>query len=557
MNGDWGEESQTADGRQPEVAWRYLTSRKGPHDFAEVRRRFREVEPPENPRPALLELAAIGKSFGVQRALDNVDFELRAGEVHVLAGENGAGKSTLVKILAGIYSDFEGLMRVDGAEVRFKHPAEAARRGIAMIHQELSLIDSLSVADNIMLGRERGRDWFVQRDQERAQVRVVCEQLELPATDADLARPVGALSLALKNRIEIAKALAGEARILVMDEPTSALSQADVEALFRIVENLKQRGAGIIYITHKMEEIFRIADRITVLRDGKRVAVAQATDTSPVQLIQWMIGRPLSGFIPPRETPLPVPSVPRLEVRDFSVADARPGRPDLVRKFAVTVAAGEIVGLAGLQGSGCSEALQGLFEGARVTGEVRLDGEAFMPTTPADSIEHGIGFLTSDRKATGLVLDLSVGANISLASLPRISRGGFLREREERESARQRVEQMKIRVRSVAQGVGTLSGGNQQKVVLAKWLETEPRVLLLDEPTRGVDVGAKHEIYRCLRQLAADGLAILLTSTELVELTGLCDRIVVLHRGAIAATLQGAGATPERIVAAAMGGEAR
>jgi ribose transport system ATP-binding protein len=532
----------------------HLTSWSASHDKASGGHSFQPVDSPEISRSGapLLQLAGVGKNFGLVRVLDGVDFDLRAGEVHVLAGENGAGKSTLVKIIGGVYSDFGGEMRLDGKPVRFRQPGEASAAGIAVIHQELSLIEPLSVGQNIALGRET-RTWFLDRPAEASRAREVCSWLEIPRTERELARPVEELPLGLKSRVEIAKALMGDARILVMDEPTSALNDAEVETLFRIIAKLKARGAAIVYISHKMEEIFRLADRITVLRDGRRIDVVDAAACTPGKLVELMIGRPLTRFIPPRKENVDLSTAARLEVTGFSVAHRDPRKPDVVRDFTVSVRRGEIIGLAGLEGSGCGEVLGGLFTGDRASGQVRIDDVEFTPSSPSHSIERGVALVTGDRKSTGLVLPLSVVANVSLAAMPRLSPGGFRQPARERDRAAHYVDQLGIRIGTLDQEVETLSGGNQQKVVLAKWLETHPKVLLLDEPTRGVDVGAKHEIYEFIRRLAEDGIAVLLTSTDMVELVGLCDRVVVLHRGAIAAVLQGQEINPTRILAAAMG----
>jgi ribose transport system ATP-binding protein len=509
----------------------------------------------------LLQLSNIGKSFGTNRVLESVSFDLFAGEVHVLAGENGAGKSTLIRILAGIYPEFEGSIVLGGVPVRFKSPIEASRQGISVIHQELSLVDTMSLADNICLGRESA--WacglLLDRGAQSERVREVCVRLGLEFAPEDLDRRVEQFPLSVKNRVEIAKALAGAARIIVMDEPTSALNHAEVEKLFALIENLKGRGCGIIYITHKMEEIYRVADRITVLRDGRRIGTAAAADCPEPTLIRWMIGRDLSEqFIPPEKPAFDAGGRPRLVVEHLTVPSPDPGRPDAVRDLSLAVSAGEIVGIAGLQGAGGSELFNGLFGsyGAVCGGGVRIDGEPYRPESPGAAILRGLAFLTGDRKGTGLVLGMSVEANVSLSSLPAFSPGGLLAPKLERRLAEHYVEALQIRLGSVGQETGALSGGNQQKVVLAKWLAIRPRVLLLEEPTRGVDVGAKHEIYKLLRGLAAEGLAILLISTEMPELLGLCDRVLALHRGEITGSFGRGAATPERILAAAMGAAA-
>jgi ABC-type sugar transport system ATPase subunit len=505
----------------------------------------------------LLRLSGIGKNFGAHRVLDDVAFDLHAGEVHVLAGENGAGKSTLIKILGGVHAEFDGTILLAGSPVRFATPLDAGDHGIAVIHQEQSLIDGMSVADNILLGREpaRAAGWWLDRPARALRVRELCARIDLGLADDELTRPVEQFSLSVRNQIEIAKALAGDARIFVMDEPTSALNRAEVEKLFVLIETLKRGGSGIIYISHKMEEIYRVADRITVLRDGRRIGTAPAAECPEPLLIRWMVGRELLAELLSSAAPAKtVTAPPRFEVRQFTVPNPAGDRPDAVRDFSIVVRPGEIVGVAGLQGCGGTELFHGLFGayGPVCRGTVRIDGVAFHPRAPSTSIGAGLAYLTADRTASGLVLTMSVAGNVSLASLLKISAGGFIRRDRERMRAQENVKALHIRLGSVEQEAGTLSGGNQQKVVLAKWLATQPKVLLLDDPTRGVDVAAKHEIHALLRRLAKEGMAMLLISTEMPELLALCDRVVVLHRGATRAILSRAEATAEKILGAAM-----
>jgi len=508
----------------------------------------------------VLRFSGIGKSFGLVRVLEDISFELRPGEVHVLAGENGAGKSTLIKILAGIHRDYDGTLEYQGQPVRWSSPHDAQLHGISVIHQEMSLIGSLSVLDNLNLverdacrARSFGSRHLIHRAAEKKRTQSLLSQLDLALTPADLARPVEQFPISVRNRLEIAKALAFDARVVVMDEPTSALDRPDVERLFVQIGTLRQAGCCVVYITHKMEEIYRIADRITVLRDGRYVGTAAAADCPAPQLVQWMIGRELSELYPP---PLVPPGAAlRLELEHFSVPDpAAPGRR-AVQDFSLQLRAGEIVGIAGLPGSGAAELFRGLFgaDGHPNGGRVRLDGDRFIPRHPADSIRRGLAYLTADRKTTGLILPLSIGENLSLAALPRYSPGGWLRPAQEASSGQAAARQLRIKFASLDQPVATLSGGNQQKVMLAKWLETAPKVLLLEDPTRGIDLGAKREIHRLIREWTAAGLAVLLISSELPELLGLSDRVIVLHRGAVTAELPGADITPERVLAAAMG----
>jgi len=507
---------------------------------------------PDNIRttaPPLVEMTGITKRFGKNTVLEDVSLELRAGEVHVLGGENGAGKSTLIKILAGVHTEFGGQIRLHGEEVRPRSPLHSNELGVAVIHQELSLIGPMSVADNIFLGRTKAKGGFVcYQDQQRE----AAHWLQRLGLDIDARRPVEQFSIAMQQCIEIAKALSQNAKAIVMDEPTSALSEPDVERLFELIGQLKREGCGIIYITHKMEEIERIADRITVLRDGKRVGTAPAAELPPQALIQWMVGRELSEQFPRHASRL---GNTRLELRDFCVYPRGRSAAVAVRGASLSVRAGEIVGIGGLQGSGASELLLGIFGafGDQTTGQMLVDGREVNVTSPRQAIDAGLALLTNDRKETGLVLALSIIANIVLASLPKLSRGGWRSASAERRVAEARSHALRLRAASLDMPVAALSGGNQQKVAIAKWLETKPRVLLLDEPTRGVDVSAKREIYELMNRLTEEGLAILLITSEMPELLALSDRVIVMHRGGMMAEMTRDEATPHTVLAAAMG----
>lgn len=500
-------------------------------------------------RTPLVHMRGIGKCFGPVRVLEDVEFRILPGEVHVLAGENGAGKSTLIKILGGVHAAFEGAIEIAGRTVRPASPQGAAALGVAVIHQELSLVPSMSVADNLFLGRPLASAGFVRDGAQRRRGRQLLEQL---GVDVDPSRLVEELPIGTQQLVEIAKALAYDAKVIVMDEPTSALTAPEVDHLFNRIEDLKSQGCGIVYISHKMEEIERIADRITVLRDGRLVGSAPAAELPPAEMVRWMVGREVD-----RQFPRHVPRVgeQRLLVENFVVPNPRRGGVPLVDQVSLEVREGEIVGIGGLQGSGASRLLHGLFDARRerARGDVWIDGQRFQPSAPTAAIRRGLALLTSDRKTNGLVLSMSVTANSTLTDLRRLSALGWRRPARERAAARTAADTLALRPASFEMPVSALSGGNQQKVALAKWLQIDPKVLLLDEPTRGIDVGAKHEIYELLNQWTAQGIAIVLITSEMPELLAMSDRIVVMHRGRITAELSHHEATADRVLEAAMG----
>lgn len=498
----------------------------------------------------LLRMEHINKSFSGIRVLDDVYFELNPGEVHILAGENGAGKTTLIKILAGVYSDYQGKIYLDDNPVKFKSPHDAASQGISVIHQEMSSINSMTVADNIFLGREmtKARLWMDYQSQHN-KAQHLLDQLGI---HANMTQSLEDYPLSIRQMIEIAKALVYDARIIIMDEPTSALNDVEVSRLFEMIQELKQRGCSIIYISHRLEEIYRIGDRLSVLRDGRYIGTSKIEDLPPEELIRWMVGRKISQQFPERSFSI---GKERLSLKHLFLPDPSGSKNWATEDISLSVQSGEILGIAGLHGSGKSELLNGLFgsHGKSYKGEIKLDDKTFRIHSPRDSIEHGMILLTNDRKGTGLVLSMNVARNISLASLKKFSPWGLIRAPSEEEAAARHVNTFDIRIHSLDQDVSTLSGGNQQKVVLAKWLETQPKVLLLDEPTLGVDVGAKHDIYFLMNQWTAQGLAILLITSELPELLAMSDRIVVMHRGKITAAFSREEATQEKITQAAMG----
>ncbi len=501
----------------------------------------------------LLLMQEIGKSFSGVQVLSEVKFDLFPGEVHVLAGENGAGKSTLIKILSGVHSDYRGTIRLGDRAVSFKSPQEALDSGISVIYQEISLVGPMSVADNIFLGREKTRGgpagaWLDPRSQAEG-ARKLLKELGL---EIDVTRPVEEYPVSVQQMIEIVKALSYNARIIVMDEPTSSLSEPEVERLFSIIEILKAKGCGIIYISHKMEEIYRIADRITILRDGRYVGTRSAAELPQSELIRWMVGREISRQFPRRSF---AGGETILKVERLSVHTGKESAHPAVSDISFRVRSGEILGLAGLQGSGNSELLNGLFGtfGRLGRGTVTLHGKPFKVRSPRDSIRKALALLTNDRKANGLVMQMNISHNITLASLGKFSAWGWLKSDRERQAGVNRMDSLKIKAVSAAQEVGTLSGGNQQKVILGKWLETGPQVFFLDEPTRGVDVAVKHEIYELMNQWTRQGCAILLITSEMPELLAMSDRILVMYQGRLSAEFTREEATQEKILKAAMG----
>jgi rhamnose transport system ATP-binding protein len=493
----------------------------------------------------LLEVRGIDKSFPGVHALSNISFEVRAGEVHALLGENGAGKSTLIKIMSGVYRPDAGSILVEGRETRLAGPDDARRAGIATIYQELLLFPELSVAENIFLGHAPraggGRiDWRAMR----AKAEALLASLEIDDLAAD--QIVGALTVGNRQRVEILRALSHDARILIMDEPTAALTEADVTRLFDIVRRLKARGVGVVYISHRLEEIFLIADRVTVLRDGAYVGRRQVAETSSAELVQMMVGRRIDNLFPKIVVPI---GAPVLEARDVV-------RRPMTKGVSLTVRAGEIVGLAGLVGAGRSEFAQTVFGIAPAeSGEIRLMGEAIRINSPESARAKGIAYVPEDRGVQGLVRPMSVLHNLSLAALGALSRVGFIDRLGERRLADTAIKRFSVKTSSLDEIAGRLSGGNQQKIVLGKWLANNPKLLILDEPTRGIDVGTKAEIHRLMCELAGAGVAILMISSELPEVLGMSDRVLVMREGRLVAEFDRAHATSEAVGAAMMGGE--
>ena len=491
----------------------------------------------------LLQMREICKRFPGVQALQDAELEVEAGEVHVLLGENGAGKSTLMKVLCGQHRKDSGNMTLAGETLEPTTPLEAEQHGLIMIHQELNLVPGLTVAENIFLGHETTSMGFTRQNAMRDESRQLLQRLRC---DVDPDTPTNQLSVAQQQLVEIARALREKARLLVMDEPTAALSDTEIEALFEVIRSLGEDGVPVIYISHRLNEILEIGHRVTVMRDGRTVATRQAKTTDLDELIRLMVGRTIAEQIPKRDVPI---GEVVLQVEGL----ARAGELSPVN---LSIHAGEIVGVAGLMGSGRTELARAIFGADPVdAGSIRIAGQELSGQDPAASIAAGIGFITEDRKQQGLILLRSVAENITLTSLDDFSHGGWIDLRQERQKAQTLVEKLDIRAASLEQRAVDLSGGNQQKVVLGRWLAARCRVLLFDEPTRGIDVGSKAEIYSLIGDLVQQGVAIVLISSELPELLGLADRVAVMHEGSLQGILPRARATQQRILTLALGQE--
>lgn len=490
---------------------------------------------------SLLAVTGLSKTFLGVRALYGVDFDLRRGEIHALVGENGAGKSTLIKVLGGAEQPDRGELRLDGGPLPLGDPLAARRCGISIVYQELALVPELNVAENVFLGRERGRPLLRRAEMSRAARDLLAEL----GTDIPTSARVGSLSVAQQQLVEIARALVGESKLVILDEPTAALSRPEVERLFAVLRTLRARGLGIIYISHRLEEIFAVADRVTVLRDGRRVHASPIAGVDRSQLIRWMVGRDVSEEFPART---PVLGETVLEVRGLC-------SPPRFHEATFAVRRGEIVGLAGLVGSGRTSLALAIFGALARRGELWLQGRRARIRSPAEAIAAGLGYVTEDRKGRGLFPALGADANITVTYLRGYARLGLLSLAREQAAAVEAARDFDLRAAAgLRQSAATLSGGNQQKLLLARYL-LKPRVLLiLDEPTRGIDVGAKAEIYALMNRLTAQGLAILMISSELPEVLGMSDRVVVMHEGRTKGELSRSQATAEAVMDLATGG---
>lgn len=498
----------------------------------------------QSPGQVLLEMKGIGKSFPGVKALQGVNLTVREGQVHALLGENGAGKSTLIKILSGAYSKDEGQIFFEGKPVEIKSPQDAQALGISTIYQEFNLAPHLTIAENIFLGHLPRKGGLVDWNLARERARAILDGLGVTLS---VDTPTAQLSVAEQQLVEIAKALNRKTRILIMDEPSAVLGEKDLENLFRVVRTLQSNGIGIIYISHRLKEIFELADEVTVLKDGRYIDTKQVADVSMDDLVRLMIGRDLQDVYPQR---IAEPGPALLEVNNLS-------RSKLVHDVSFTLHAGEIIGFAGITGSGRTELMRTIFGAdACVGGDMRIDGQPYKPRSPQDAIKRGVALVTEDRKGQGLLLKLSVIVNTTISGLKQLARGGIINLGKEEALVKDMIRQLSIKTPTPQFLVVNMSGGNQQKVILARWLSVGTRIFIMDEPTRGIDVGSKSEIYQIMADLTKQGVGIIMISSELPEVLGMSDRIMVMRQGTIVHELSRAEATEEAIMYYAVGSEA-
>ncbi|WP_455544169.1 sugar ABC transporter ATP-binding protein [Intestinibacter sp.] len=491
-----------------------------------------------------IEMRGIDKSFGGNAVLKSAGFLLDDGEVHALMGENGAGKSTLMKILTGVYTKDAGQVIVDGKEVCYNNPQEAEKAGIIFIHQELNVLFDLTVEENMFLGKEIKKAFGI--CDKKAMRKRVQEILDMLGVDIDPGQRMDELSIGQQQMIEIAKALMVDAKVIIMDEPTAALTQSETEVLFKVVNSLRKKGVSIVYISHRMEEIFELCDRITVLRDGTYIDTKRIADIDMNDIVKMMIGREIGERYPARNS----------KIGDVTFEVKNLNCPGAFKDVSFQVKAGEVLGVSGLMGAGRTEIMQAIFGNMpHVTGKIFIEGKEVKNKNPQQAIENGIGFITEDRKIEGLMLEESIMKNISLANLGRISKNGVINKKQEQELVNKGIEKLRIKCFGTQHECNNLSGGNQQKVIFAKWIYTDPKVLILDEPTRGVDIGAKKDIYNIINDLAATGVAIIMVSSELPEVLGMSDRVMVVREGEVKGILNKEEADQENIMILATGGD--
>ena len=490
-----------------------------------------------------IEMRGIDKSFGSNQVLKNAGFELRDGEVHALMGENGAGKSTLMKILTGVYTRDAGTVLVDGKEVVYKNPQEAEKAGIVFIYQELNVLFDLTVEENLFMGKEITKGFGIcDKKAMRAKAQEVMDRM---GVNIPVHAVMSDLSVGQQQMVEICKALMADAKVIIMDEPTAALTASETRGLFEVINSLCKKGVSIVYISHRMEEIFELCDRITVLRDGQYVGTENISDIDLDHVVQMMIGRTIGERFPKRESHI---GAEVLRVEGLTSCK-------LFNDVHFDVKAGEVLGVSGLMGAGRTEIMQALFGNIHLdAGKIFIDGKEVTIKNPRQAIANGIGFITEDRKVEGLLLEKSIAENIHIANLGKVSNGFVLNKDKQMALVKRGIEEFKVRCFGPEHECGNLSGGNQQKIVLAKWVYTDPKILILDEPTRGVDIGAKKEIYNIINQMAADGVAVIMVSSELPEVLGMSDRIAVVHEGKITGILDAAEADQAKVMTLATGG---
>lgn len=490
-----------------------------------------------------IEMRGIDKSFGSNQVLKQAGFTLESGEVHALMGENGAGKSTLMKILTGIYTKDAGTVLVDGKEVNYKNPQEAEKAGIVFIYQELNVMFDLTVEENLFMGKEiHGKFGICDK---KAMQKKAQEALNTLGVNISPKTVMSELSVGQQQMVEICKALMADAKVIIMDEPTAALTQSETVALFKVIESLRKKGVSMVYISHRMEEIFELCDRITVLRDGSYIGVKNIPETNMNEIVKMMIGREIGERYPSRDVKI---GKEVLKVKGLT-------RKGTFHDVSFSVRAGEVLGVSGLMGAGRTEIMQAVFGNLSYeSGTIEIDGEEVKISNPRQAMEHGIGFITEDRKTEGLMLDKSIRENISLCNLGRISKSSVISKEAEKDMVAEAIKDLHIKCFGPFHECNNLSGGNQQKVVLAKWILTNPKILILDEPTRGVDIGAKKEIYNIINKLAAQGVAIIMVSSELPEVLGMSDNIMVVREGEVRGIISYEEANQERVMTLATGG---